>query len=227
MSYNVINQVVSGSGNTQIIRLVMKDNGTTSQTQTGKTQIIKQVVLSGERGPKGDPGVNGINGRDGADGKDGVVQYTAGTGITIENNTITADATSWGDIQGTMSAQTDLANALQDINNSISALGDYSTNETNTGAKWIDGKTIYKKTVNTGALPSNTSKSVSHGIGESWDRILKAEGYSYASMYGLNVMIPNSGIDIQVADADIEITTTSDYSGYNESYITLYYTKTS
>ena len=38
---------------------------------------------------------------------------------------------------------------------------DYSTNEVNTGAKWIDGSAIYKKTINTGALPNNGSKDAS------------------------------------------------------------------
>lgn len=36
----------------------------------------------------------------------------------------------------------------------------YSTNEVNTGKKWIDGKTIYRKVVNFGSFPNNTNKTI-------------------------------------------------------------------
>jgi hypothetical protein len=41
---------------------------------------------------------------------------------------------------------------------------DYSTAETDTGLKWIDGKTVYQKVVNFGALPNAANKQVNHGI---------------------------------------------------------------
>ena len=40
----------------------------------------------------------------------------------------------------------------------------YSTTETVTNAKWIDGKPIYRKVVNFGTLPNATVKAVAHGI---------------------------------------------------------------
>jgi len=40
----------------------------------------------------------------------------------------------------------------------------YSLTEQDTGLKWIDGKTIYQKTIDLGALPNETTKSVEHGI---------------------------------------------------------------
>lgn len=46
----------------------------------------------------------------------------------------------------------------------ISNLANYSTSEVNTGMKWIDGKTIYRKVVDFGALPNASSKTVNHGI---------------------------------------------------------------
>lgn len=45
-----------------------------------------------------------------------------------------------------------------------SNLANYSTSEVNTGMKWIDGKTIYRKVVDFGALPNASSKTVNHGI---------------------------------------------------------------
>lgn len=104
MSYTVIGQTVSGSGNTQTIKLVVRDNDYPQVMQTGKTQIIKQVVLSGERGPKGDPG------------KDGAIHYTAGPGIAIsDDNRISVtggQVAVWGAIAGDLADQTDLKNVL-------------------------------------------------------------------------------------------------------------------
>ena len=42
--------------------------------------------------------------------------------------------------------------------------GNCSTSEVNTGFTWVDGSPIYKKTVNFGVLPNNTSKQVAHNI---------------------------------------------------------------
>jgi hypothetical protein len=40
----------------------------------------------------------------------------------------------------------------------------YSTAEQWTGLYWVDGKKIYQKTINTGALPNATITSTAHGI---------------------------------------------------------------
>lgn len=47
---------------------------------------------------------------------------------------------------------------------SASARGDYSTTEVDTGREWIDGKAIYRKLVDFGALPNNTEHTVSLGV---------------------------------------------------------------
>lgn len=41
---------------------------------------------------------------------------------------------------------------------------DYSLTEQDTGLKWIDGTTIYQKTIDFGAMPVNSEKDVAHGI---------------------------------------------------------------
>lgn len=41
---------------------------------------------------------------------------------------------------------------------------DYSTAETLTNKKWINGKPIYRKVINFGTLPNANSKSVAHGV---------------------------------------------------------------
>jgi len=48
-------------------------------------------------------------------------------------------------------------------NTEVSGSVNYSETEHVIGT-WIDGKTLYEKTVNLGALPNATTKSVAHGI---------------------------------------------------------------
>lgn len=82
------------------------------------------VGPQGEPGPQGEQGVQGPQGPAGQDGRDGVIQYTAGTGIDITNNVISATGSavvSWGDINGTLSNQTDLQNALNAKQDTLTA----------------------------------------------------------------------------------------------------------
>lgn len=108
---------------------------------------------------------------------------------------------------------------------------DYSTTEINTGAKWIDGSAIYKKTVNFGALPNNTTKNTAHGI-SNLSNVIKIEGYAKNSN-GVFQAIPyvptNSSYltNIRVDSTNIITQSMGDLSGYTECYITLYYTKSS
>lgn len=107
---------------------------------------------------------------------------------------------------------------------------DYSTSEINTGAKWIDGSAIYKKTVSTGTLPDTNASWTQHGI-SNMSKVIKAEGYAtdgttfhplpYANTAS------NGSVAVQVTSTNIMLSTTSDQSAYTESYITLYYTKSS
>lgn len=105
----------------------------------------------------------------------------------------------------------------------------YSTNEIDTGTTWINGSKIYKKTVNFGSLPNNTSKSVAHGI-SNINQIVRIEGYAfgtsgditplpYASVTSLGYMIT-----LTANRANVNIHTGEDRSGLT-GYITLYYTK--
>ena len=52
----------------------------------------------------------------------------------------------------------------------------YTTSEQDTGLTWHDGSSIYQKTVNFGALPNSTSKSVAHGI-TGLDIVISVEGW--------------------------------------------------
>lgn len=126
-------------------------------------------------------------------------------------------------------------NTIKSYNLDYSTLqfGNYSTSETNTKFTWIDGKTIYKKTISCGALPNATEKTVSHGI-SNLGRVLKVEGYAYNGTNDTTFPLPFSWatdtascIGVLIGATTINIRSGVDRTDYTESYITLYYTKSS
>lgn len=115
-----------------------------------------------------------------------------------------------------------------------SGIGNYSTSEQNTGFKWIDNKTIYKKTVDCGSLPNNTTKNTSHGI-SNLSRIILIEGIAFRTADNIFFQLNNSphptvgvssSINVTVNSSNITIVTGSDRSNMT-AFVTLYYTKTS
>ena len=107
---------------------------------------------------------------------------------------------------------------------------DYSTDEQIIGS-WIDGKKLYQKTVDCGALPNNTTKNVAHNI-ENAEKFVYMEGYATSGTGFLFLNHPfGQSSSISYANAavngdNINIKTLSNLSAYTESYITLRYTKT-
>lgn len=110
-----------------------------------------------------------------------------------------------------------------------SSIVDYSTSEVDTGIKWTDGKTIYRKVVDVGALPNNASKNVASGLtGESIIRM-----WGNAKDGGDVALLPfpatNTSYTITVnyneSTHNITIYTNTDMSAYS-GVIVLEYTKT-
>ena len=124
---------------------------------------------------------------------------------------------------------TDITSNTTAINN----LGNYSTSEINTGMKWIDGKTIYRKIIDVGYLPSSASaKSVTHGV--TYDKIINL--YGICSDSGQTTMhIPHVGatnmasgvsISLRANSTEIQFYVTGNVSSYY-TYVIMEYTKTS
>ena len=177
---------------------------------------------------------------------------TVGSGSTqtiepIENNKIPVYETK-------TAAETDLANlevgqiiATEDEGNELSNPGDvvqdgnmhavtrnavadaisYSTNEVKTGGKWIDGKPIYRKVVDFGALAAG-SKTVAHGISNLGD-IIHISGVArsadntslplpYASSVPVILYVNTTYVVVEISN--------NNYAGYTRSEITIEYTKT-
>lgn len=105
---------------------------------------------------------------------------------------------------------------------------DYSTTEQDLGVKWIDGKEIYRKVVDFGALPNNTVKSVASGL----------TGETIVKMYGIAKSgtdfspLPSTATNViytitlsyNATDHEINIYTATDMSSYSAD-IVLEYTK--
>ena len=107
----------------------------------------------------------------------------------------------------------------------------YSTTEVDTGATWINGKPVYKKTVSFGQLPNATTKRVNANI-SNLERVVDMRAMAYGS--GINTPLPYvnpSGAMYQVemyfdSTGEILIATGDNKSFYTECYVTLWYTKT-
>lgn len=109
--------------------------------------------------------------------------------------------------------------------------GSYSTTEQKTPFTWIDGKPIYKKTVNFGALPNNTVKHVNHGI-TNMARVVKIEGIiQMSSTLWTATPLVYKGVD-STYNAEFQVSTTYVHCSTNQdrsalsAIITIWYTKT-
>lgn len=169
--------------------------------------------------------------------------------VTPEDTPKTARMSQWEDLATRIKAKSDVnitmtttdpepGSALAE-NNFIGVYGgdpiimDYSSNEIDTGVKWIDGSAIYKKTLNTGTLPSSagTSATTVHNITDLY-KVIKIEGYAYnGTVFSpLPYISPSSTFavaQILVNTTSVMILASTDLSAFTESYVTLYYTKSS
>lgn len=129
------------------------------------------------------------------------------------------------------SSTNDTAAGTKAVYDFVNPIKTYSTTEQIIGT-WIDGKPIYRKTINFGALPNNTTKSINHNI-NNLDYVTDIKGIAYNSTSGLYVPLPhvnvfdvNYGLEIYMDNTKVYLLTASDMSAYNNTYITIEYTKT-
>ena len=127
-------------------------------------------------------------------------------------------------------AENQQENVLNDVKGYVDSSNSYSTDEVKTGGKWIDGKPIYRKTIDCGALPNNTTKNVAHGI-DNLGRVIKTEGYSVGTAGSAGAFIPLpyvSGIPMAmyIDLTNIVLQASGNYTNYIDTYITIEYTKT-
>ena len=108
-------------------------------------------------------------------------------------------------------------------------LVNYSTNETDTGIKWEDNKTIYRKVVKT-TTPSSTNSWVSIGSISNIDTLTDLRGFVIAGdgrKIPLNFSEPGAEISTTILNGNIEMKLSSDAWKDKYCYVIIEYTKSS
>lgn len=106
----------------------------------------------------------------------------------------------------------------------------YSEEEREVGV-WTDGKPIYQKTINTGALPNATTKTIAHGI-SNIETICNIFGYAYNGDVTFSLPLSynydniNLNTRLNANNTNIYLTNNRDRTNFIESKVTLQYTKT-
>ena len=112
--------------------------------------------------------------------------------------------------------------------NAVAVANSYSITEHFTGKYWIDGKPIYRKVIDCGALPSNGQKTFQNVMSNT-DKIIKITG---ATNNGIaTISLPYSTVNSYIniycpTKTDLIVEDNGDFSVYYQTYVTLEYTKT-
>ena len=105
----------------------------------------------------------------------------------------------------------------------------YSTTEHEIGT-WIDGSVLYEKTIECGALPDATAKTIAHGISNIKDIVDTSGNFTNGTYwFPLNNPNPtslNGQVQVYSTLTNIFINTARDLSNFSRSWVTLRYTKT-
>lgn len=113
--------------------------------------------------------------------------------------------------------------------NAVAESQSYSTTEQLTGGKWIDGKPIYRKVIDFGALPNNTTKSVGHNIAN-LDTVVSFHGIAYDGSYYIPIPYVNTtssdSIALYMNNNSIVLKTGIDRTSYTKCHLIVLYTKT-
>ena len=156
-----------------------------------------------------------------------LAQFTANSSTDASANIVTPVFTMTSTDPGEGSALA--ANNFVGVYGDEPLVFDYSTSEVDTGSKWIDGTQIYKKTVNIGSLPNNTTKTVAHMV-SNFGALIKLEGAFTNGTNSAPLPYPATTaskiVQVYTDATNITIGTGEDRSSYS-GYVTLYYTKSS
>lgn len=150
---------------------------------------------------------------------------------TVNNLDIPDNITDLDDvtINNIQSGQVLAWNGTEFVNVDQSSGVNYSLDEQVIG-KWIDGKPLYQKTINCGALPNTNTKPIP--FDNSNLKIIEYKGYAHNTNSGNTLCLPypnsisiQNQIGIYISTSFINIQTGGNLSAYDVSYITVRYTK--
>lgn len=106
----------------------------------------------------------------------------------------------------------------------------YSQNEIDTGKIWIDGKKIYRKVINCGTLPNNSTKRVPINI-TNINEVINLIATASASAENLTISLPFYNINGDIVTVykqndNIILASNLDVTYYEKCFAILEYTKT-
>ena len=108
---------------------------------------------------------------------------------------------------------------------------EYSTDEQVVG-KWIDNRPIYQKTFDCGALPNNTTKRIAHNVTD-FDFVIDMRGIATNTsthisreLDMISTVQASNSVSLSCGRTNIELSTGTNGSAYNQTYVTLKYVKT-
>ena len=117
-----------------------------------------------------------------------------------------------------------------DLFNYIDEFHEYSTSQEIPIGKWIDGKTIYRKVFNVGAIASNTV-TINHGISNlDWVINMYGSAKTGGSWYNLDrvsATASNQQVALVVSSTQLFVTAGTDANFSQGCYVVLEYTKSS
>lgn len=107
----------------------------------------------------------------------------------------------------------------------------YSTSEQATNRTWVDGRTIYQKTISFGSLPASGSASVNHGI-TNLDLVIEMHAFAHNPSVSAWLPLPfasptiSNNIQININATQIAVAVGINRSAFTENFFTLFYVKT-
>lgn len=205
-----------------------------SADYTGKDQRLKYLFQNGGGGGSSTlDGLSDVSLTTPTDGQ--VLAYDANADEWVNSsmaNPSSIASMSDTDIQSPTDGQTLVYNSTSAKWENASGGGSthtYSTTEQVVGT-WIDGKPIYETTINVGALPNNTSISLTAQTPSDLEYLIDVRGFcvnhsdsSHQRPLPLSAGGSND-IRVDLGGGYIRITTYTDWSNY-DGYLTIQYTK--
>lgn len=155
-----------------------------------------------------------------ADGASGTTAYY----VVLAYIVLTSGTTDITSDNITIGQQAELGETNVDL--SSFGFGNYSTTETSTGFTWVDGRTIYKKTVEVSSISSNTDYQIPHGI-SNLKQVIRVEGTVLLTIGNSRIFSGGTSSHVwrigNISSTDIGVYSTLATAG--TYYFTLYYTK--
>ena len=138
--------------------------------------------------------------------------------LCVSNTTVNASEQNIQELVDTLVHKLDIS--------TYQANSTYSTPEVDTGKKWINGKTIYRKIVETGVLPNNTTKNVAHGI-TGITALVKLDRIAYrpSDTTYISMLYGGTTIFVLLNMTNIILSSSANASTYTSSFVMLEYTK--